>query len=96
MNDLYLLCGSTIRKYNGEILKRSINDRVVKVISNPTIEDLKEFGYMELIRNGIIPEHNPDTQIVETFYEIKNNKIYENFKISDIAEDINEAIIQQE
>lgn len=96
MNDLYLLCGSTIQKYNGEILKRSINDRVVKVISNPTIEDLKEFGYMELIRNGIIPEHNPDTQIVETFYEIKNNKIYENFKISDIAEDINEAIIQQE
>ena len=35
-----------IEKYNGEVLKRFIGNRLVKAISNPTKTNLKEFGYM--------------------------------------------------
>ena len=84
MSDLYLFLGDRVQKYNGEILKRSINDITVKVISNPTEEDLKEFGYMEFVPNEEIPEYDPETQIVETKYEIRDGKIHQIFEIIDI------------
>lgn len=84
MSDLYLFLGDRVQKYNGEILKRSINDITVKVISNPTEEDLKEFGYMEFVPNEEIPEYDPETQMVEIKYEIRDGKIYQIFEIIDI------------
>lgn len=91
MKDLYVLIDdSEILKYNGEILKRVIDNKVVKVISNPTEDDLKEFGYMELVNEENIPEYDPNTQIIETFYKIKDDKIYQDYKIIN-NEDINDV-----
>lgn len=77
MKDLYILINdSEILKYNGEILKRVIGNKVVKVISNPTEEDLKEFGYMELSGDlSEVPEYNPDTQEIRVKYRVVDNTI---------------------
>lgn len=46
---MYLFINETsIEPYNGEILKRYINDRLIKIIANPTDNDLCEFGYKKL------------------------------------------------
>ena len=65
-----------IEKYNGEILKRYVGNRLVKAISNPTDDNLKEFGYMELIENTE-PEYDTETQYVAKSYYVQDGKIYE-------------------
>ena len=65
-----------IEKYNGEILKRYVGNKLVKVISNPTDDDLKEFGYMELTE-GTEPEYNPETQYIKKTYRVQDGKVYE-------------------
>lgn len=85
MIDLFLLTNNRLQKYNGGILKRSIDNKIVKVISNPTEDDLRDFGYMELVLEKNIPEYDPETQMIETSYEIKEGKIYENLKVIDIV-----------
>lgn len=57
----------TIEEYSGEVLKRYVGNKLVKAITNPTTEQLKEFGYKELIDAGA-PEHDDVTQYVETKY----------------------------
>lgn len=85
MGNLYILISENeIQSYNNEILTRSVGDKIVKVISNPTEEDLKEFGYMEFVPNEEIPEYDPETQMVETKYEIRDGKIHQIFEIIDI------------
>ena len=64
-----------IEKYNGEILKRYVGNKLVKVISNPTDEDLKDFTYLELV-DSTEPEYNPETQYLEVSYYIENGKIH--------------------
>ena len=49
------------KKYDGEILKRYVGNKLVKVISNPTEQDLKDFTYMELVC-GTEPEYDAETQ----------------------------------
>lgn len=85
MTDLFLLTDNRLQKYNGGILKRLIDDKIVKVISNPTEDDLRDFGYMELVLEENIPEYDPETQMIETSYEIREGKIYENLKVVDIV-----------
>lgn len=73
----------TVEAYNGEILKRFVGNRMVKAISNPTNEDLKEFGYMELVE-GIEPEYDTETQYVSKTYYIQDGKIYETYSVEEI------------
>lgn len=89
-----------IEKYNGEILKRYVGNKLVKVISNPTDDDLKEFGYMELTE-GTEPEYNPETQYISKSYYVQNGKIYESCSVEDIiveepADDVVEENISEE
>ena len=74
-----------IEKYNGEILKRYVGNRMVKAISNPTDDNLKEFGYMELVE-GTEPEYDTETQYVSKTYYIQDGKIYEKYEVCQISE----------
>ena len=75
-----------IQGYNGEILKRFVGNKLVKTIANPTREDLKEFGYMELITSGI-PEYDAETQYISKSYYVQDGKIYETYSVCDIPND---------
>ena len=75
-----------IEPYNGEILKRYVGNKLVKAISNPTEQDLKEFGYMELVKSEIT-EYDEETQYLEYSYYVEDNKIYEKCEIKDIIID---------
>ena len=56
-----------VEPYNGDVLKRYIGNRLVKVISNPTDTQLMEFGYKYL------EEHEPpearEGYYIESYYE---------------------------
>ena len=72
---LYLFINENqIEKYNGEILKRYVRNRLVKAISNPTDDNLKEFGYMELIENTE-PEYDTETQTLNIKYVYNDAQI---------------------
>ena len=75
-----------IEPYNGEILKRYVGNKLVKAISNPTDDDLKEFGYMELIED-IEPEYDTETQYISKSYYVQDGKIYEKYSVEDIPEE---------
>lgn len=75
-----------IDPYNGEILKRYVGNKLVKAISNPTDEDLKEFGYMELVKSEV-PEYEEETQYLEYSYYVENDKIYEKCEVKDFVID---------
>ena len=72
-----------ISLYNGEILKRYINNKMIKAISNPTEQDLKEFGYMNLVESSE-PEYNVETQYLEISYQIIDNTIHQLYEIRNI------------
>lgn len=74
-----------IEKYNGEILKRYVGNKLVKVISNPTDDDLKEFGYMELAE-GTEPEYDEETQYIKKTYRVQDGKVYETCTAENIPE----------
>ena len=78
-----------IEKYDGEILKRYVGNRLVKVISNPTDDDLKEFGYMELVCDGV-PEYNEETEYCETSYYISDGIIHEIYTVKEFENSVNE------
>lgn len=73
----------SISPYNGEILKRYINNKMIKAISNPTEQDLKEFGYMNLVESSE-PEYNVETQYLEISYQIIDNTIHQLYEIRNI------------
>lgn len=85
-----------IEPYNGEILKRYVGNKLVKAISNPTEQDLKEFGYMELVKSEEITEYEEETQYLEYSYCVENDKIYEKCEVKDIIIDdiTSEDIVQ--
>lgn len=74
-----------IEPYNGEILKRYVGNRLVKAISNPTDDDLKEFGYMELIEDTE-PEYDTETQYISKSYYVQDGKIYDKYEVCQISE----------
>ena len=75
-----------IEKYDGEILKRYVGNKLVKVISNPTEQDLKDFTYMELVE-AVPPEYDAETQYLEKSYYVEDGKIYEKCEVKDIIID---------
>ena len=74
---------NTILGYQGEILKRYVGNKLVKTIANPTDDDLKEFGYMELVETEI-PEHNTETQYIVEKYRVENKQIIKEYEVFDI------------
>ena len=84
---LYLFINENqIEPYNGEILKRYVGNKLVKAISNPTDNDLKEFGYKELVESEM-PEFNSETQALNIKYKCTNAQIIKIYEITDIAFD---------
>lgn len=78
MNDVYLFINeSSIQKYNNEILENKIDDKITRVIANPTENHLKEFNYMELVENSNSEINENEDQNVMLKYEIKDGKIHQ-------------------
>lgn len=73
-----------IQAYNGEILKRYIGNRLVKTISNPTDEDLLEFGYKPLDDTAEMPEYDGATQYVTVKYTDTEEKIIKEYEVKEI------------
>lgn len=73
-----------IQGYNGEILKRYIGNKLVKVISNPTDEQLKEFGYKPLDDTAEMPEYDEATQYITVKYTDTPEKIIKEYTVYDI------------
>ena len=73
-----------IQGYNGEILKRYIGNKLVKVISNPTDEQLKEFGYKPLDDTAVMPEYDEATQYITVKYTDTPEKIIKGYTVYDI------------
>ncbi len=73
-----------IQGYNGEILKRYIGNKLVKVISNPTDEQLKEFGYKPLDDTAVMPEYDEATQYITVKYTDTQEKIIKGYTVYDI------------
>lgn len=91
---LYLFINENqIEPYNGEILKRYVGNKLVKAISNPTDEDLKEFGYKELVENKV-PEFNSETQTLNIKYIYNDTQIIKTYEVVNITtdEEINKNI----
>lgn len=78
----------TILPYNGEVLKRFIGKRLVKTISNPTDEQLAEFGFLELVEDEI-PEYDVDTQYLSYEYILQDGKIHKKFTVNENETDSN-------
>ena len=74
----------TIEAYNGEILKRYVGKKLVKAISNPTDEQLKEFGYKPLDDTAEIPEYDETTQYIAVKYTDTSEKIIKGYTVYDI------------
>lgn len=84
MNSLYKFVNDKqIQPYEGEILTEYDSDKVVKVISNPTNTDLREFGYMQLVTDANIPDYDPSTQSVEITYAVKDDMICQIYRVVD-------------
>ena len=69
--------------YNGEVLKRYIGKKLVKTISNPSMDDLKEFGYMEMVA-GEMPAIDEKAQYLSAEYEVDEGKRYCSYTIGDL------------
>lgn len=74
----------TIEAYKGEILKRYVGKKLVKVISNPTDEQLKEFGYKPLDDTAEMPEYDEATQYIAVKYTDTPEKIIKRYTVYDI------------
>lgn len=91
-NNMYLFISEDeIQAYKGEVLKRYIGAKLVKTISNPTDEDLKEFGYRPLENTAEVPEYNTETQYVSAKYTETEDKIIQTYVVHDYPEEAFDA-----
>ena len=82
---MYILMNeNTIEPYNGEILKRYVGKKLIKAISNPTDEQLKEFGYKSLDDTAVIPEYNEATQYITVKYTDTPENIIKGYTVYNI------------
>lgn len=72
-----------IQKYKGEVLKRFVGKKLVKTIANPTDEDLKEFGYMELIESDA-PDYDAEKQYLIEEYEVVDGAIHVKYTVEEL------------
>lgn len=66
-----------------KFLKNKIDDKITRVIANPTENHLKEFNYMELIENSSSEINENENQNIMLKYEIKEGKIHQVYKMID-------------
>lgn len=89
MNYYIFIDEHTILTYKGEILKRYVGNRLVKVISNPTERDLVEFGYKPLVEEEI-PTYDKETYYLEMSYIDEEDRIVKHYEVKEIPENIEE------
>lgn len=58
-----------------------------KQVINPRDEDFIEAGYKELIETEE-PSYNLDTEYLQVYYEEKENKIFQKYKVLKLDEEI--------
>lgn len=61
----------SIIPYNGEVLKRFVGSTLIKTISNPTDEQLREFGYKPLVEDEM-PERKQGFGILKKYEEFED------------------------
>lgn len=82
MNDMYLFINeSTIQKYENDILKIRLGNKITRVIANPSENHLKEFNYMELVVDSISESNENEDQVIIVKYEIRDEKIYQIYEV---------------
>ena len=80
---------NTIEEYNNQPLKRFVGNKLIKVISNPTDNDLMEFGYMPL-QEKPIPDYNSENEYLKERYVVSDGTIFKEYEVCDNPEDIGE------
>lgn len=83
---IYINEGS-VRQYNGEVLKRYINNNLVKAISNPTVDELIEFGYKPLIETDR-PNYDDKTQYIVEKYIDHNDRIEKLYIVENMVDEV--------
>lgn len=82
MNDTYLFINeSTVQKYENDILKNKVDNKITRVVANPNENHLKEFNYMELIVDSVSEVNENEDQTIIIKYEIRDGKIYQTYEI---------------
>lgn len=83
---MYILIDEhTIMPYNNEVLKRFVGNRLVKAISNPTQEQLQEFGYMPMAEDAE-PDYDEETQYLTFTYAVRDGQIHKVYAVQTIEE----------
>lgn len=86
MTTLYLFKNKyEIVGYAGEILTKRVGDIITETIKNPSEEQLKEFGYKELVET-----QRPDKKegfAIEAYYEIAGDKIEKRYEYIRLPEE---------
>ena len=86
MTTLYLFKNKyEIVAYAGEILTMRVGDVITKTIKDPTEEQLREFGYMDLLET-----QRPDKKegfAIEAYYEITEDKIEKRYEYVPLPEE---------
>lgn len=84
MKTLYLFKNKyEISAYAGEVLVMKVGDIITRTIKEPTEAQLKDFGYMELIKHNR-PEEK-EGYAIELCYEIVGENIEEKYEYVPLA-----------
>lgn len=76
-----------VKQYKGEVLKRYVNNSLIKAISNPTYEELIEFGYKPLDEPEK-PNYNESTQYLVEKYINHDDRIEKIYIVENMAEEL--------
>lgn len=80
---LYIVENNTPIAYNGEPIRISVGNKLVKQIFNPTEEQQRMVGYTDLVRTEI-PEYNAETEYIETSYVLQDGAYIETHTVKGI------------